>query len=35
LDETTCVHAVQDADFKRCCLGGKAFDGMMRKEYFR
>jgi hypothetical protein len=31
----TCVRVSQDGGFKRCCLGGKRHDGMMRNDYYR
>jgi hypothetical protein len=31
----TSVRVSRDVGFKRCCLGGKRYDGVMRDDYFR
>jgi len=29
------VRVSQDVGFKRCCLRGKRYDGVMRNDYYR
>jgi hypothetical protein len=33
-DATIPVHATQDADFKKCCMGSGRYDGILRDHYF-